>query len=145
MVVERKIQDFNGSTLLYLVKSRKIKLDLSKKYLLIPFKIDNIISFVPITTKQYDELLISYKKFGSLTINQYQERLTKYLFQNGEEMIVVVCLNNKVYTGGFLVALIESEDDIQHHDVTSFYNKSAKSESADPNDGAIFAGERKPA
>ena len=33
----------------------------------------------------------------------------------------------------------------QHHDVTPFYNKSAKSESADPNDGAIFTGERNPA
>ena len=114
----RKVQDFNGSTLLYLVKSRKIKLDLSKKYMLIPFKIDYSISFVPITTKQYDELLMNYKKFGSLTINQYQERLTKYLFENGEEMIVVVCLNNKVHTGGFLVALFESEDDILHHDIT---------------------------
>ena len=69
--------------------------------------------------KQYDELLMSYKKFGSLTINQYQERLTKYLFQNGEEMIVVVCLNIKVHMDGFLVALFESEDDILHHDVTS--------------------------
>ena len=29
----------------------------------------------------------------------------------------------------------------QHHDVTPVYNKSAKSESADPNDGAIFKGE----
>ena len=75
MVVERKIQDFNGSTLLYLVKSRKIKLDLNKKYLLIPFKIDNLISFVPITTKQYDELLMSYNKFGSLTINEYREKI----------------------------------------------------------------------
>jgi hypothetical protein len=33
----------------------------------------------------------------------------------------------------------------QHHDYTPFYNKSAKSESADPDDGAIFTGERKPA
>jgi hypothetical protein len=33
----------------------------------------------------------------------------------------------------------------QHHDVTPFYNKSTKSESADPNDGAIYTGERKPA
>ena len=33
----------------------------------------------------------------------------------------------------------------QHHDHTPFYNKTAKSESADPDDGAISKGERNPA
>ena len=101
----RKIQDFNGCTFLYLVKVCKVALDLSKKYMLIPFKINNIISFVPITTEQYDELLIVYKKLGSLTINHYQEILSKYLIDNGEEMIDVVCLNNMVHKDGFLVSL----------------------------------------
>ena len=67
-------------------------------------------------------MLNVYKKLGSLTINHYQEILSKYLIDNGEEMIDVVCLNNMVHKDGFLVALYKNESDIGHLNVTSVSN-----------------------
>ena len=83
-----------------------------RKYMILPYKMREVIFFVPVTKEQYKDLEKQYKIHIPFSICLYHEELERYLGENMKVMIVTVCLNLKTKYDKIITALCDNIEEI---------------------------------